>query len=77
MPKNPNVAQIYSIFGQIEEVAARTMIEEGTAQQLPGSPSAIPPECRVNEQGEQARMFVTIKNRDVPRFEQLCGDLYA
>lgn len=67
--------KIYSIFGQIEAVAAETLIEQGRATKV--AASSIPPTARFNHWRQPALFAVIIPERHVAEFEQLIRDLRA
>ncbi len=67
---------IYSIFGQIEEIAAKMMIEDGMARLIPFE--QIPEQERENEFGHIAKFAVAITGRANNRkFDRLIRDLRA
>lgn len=68
--------RIYSIFGQIEEVAANRFIEKGKARRIPSD--EIPQTARYNEQGHVAKFAVMFTDEaEVVRFEEMIADLRA
>lgn len=67
--------QIYSIFGQIEEAAAETLIAAGEAKKI--SVDMIPAAELYNERGQPARFAVVVPGEHIIRFEKLIADLYA
>jgi hypothetical protein len=72
-----NTTKFYSIFGQIEEVAAETMIERGLATRIPFK--QIPDEggIKYNEKGEPAKFAIFIQSVNLQVFEDLIAELYA
>lgn len=66
----------FSVFGQIEQVAAEIMIRDGEASRIQAA--HIPPEMAVNEFGEPAKFAIAICGREkIAKFEQLIRDLRA
>lgn len=65
--------EIYSIFGQIEKVAADMMIERGKASKMTVSPR----EHKYNDEGKPALMYITIPRKWVHEFETLIENLRA
>lgn len=68
-------AKFFSIFGQIETVAANIMIERGKAHLI--EQSMIPETALYNKDGQKARFAVRINPGDVGEFEKLIADLRA
>lgn len=69
--------QAYSIFGQIEEVAAEIMVERGLARRI--EYRDIPTEMQRNEAGTPARFAIWIfdPKHSTAVFENLIADLRA
>lgn len=68
--------RIYSIFGQIEQVAAELTVDKGKATKIPFD--QIPECARHNEQGDVAKFAIMIPDEaEVVRFEELCAYLRA
>lgn len=66
--------EIFSIFGQIEDCAARMMIEKHMATKI--EYEAIPMEARFNKDGATAKYAVLFTSRQQVRdFEELVADL--
>ncbi len=70
-----NKTQIFSVFGQIEAVAAQIMIDKGEATHIP--PEQIPDSAAVNDLGQRARFAVVVPREKIARFETLIADLRA
>ena len=66
--------EFYSIYGQLDALAAEDMIKKGKAKRLPDE--AIPEDQRKSADGRPLRFAISIKKRDVPEFEQLIRDYY-
>lgn len=58
---NRKDVQAYSIFGQIEEVAATIMVERGQAMRI--EPKDIPAEVLYNDAGTIARFAIWFHDR--------------
>lgn len=64
----------FSIFGQIEAVAAETMLQQGKGVRIPAD--QVPASVATNERGDKVRFAVRFTARSQTReFEQLCRDL--
>jgi hypothetical protein len=72
-----NTTHIYSIFSQIEEVAAKIMIERGLATYISAEDIPIDADVRYNDKGDAAKFAVSIQSVNVPVFEKMIRDLYA
>jgi hypothetical protein len=71
-------SQIFSIFGQIEAVAADLMVQRGLGQRIEVSDfpdAATCPDVHVNERGEQARFALLLPLQHVQQFENLIREL--
>lgn len=68
-------SQIYSIFGQIEEAAASSMIAEGKGNKIEAD--MIPPTARYNERGERAKFAIVLHSAHVAEFENRIANLRA
>lgn len=66
---------IYSIFGQIEAVAAQFFIDRKLGTKI--EPEMIPPSAAVNKQGMRAQFAIIIQRADVPAFERMIDNLRA
>lgn len=66
-------SQIWSIYGQIEEIVARAMIVENKANQLPLG--AVPETQLRNDQGEPIRLAVVIGGMHGHEFEERIRNL--
>lgn len=75
MGSNRNATEIYSVFGQIEAVAAQKLIDEGIAKKIEAKD--IPASARFNEQGRAAQFAIVIARKHVARFEELIANLRA
>lgn len=76
MMKDRDTMKIYSIFGQIEDVAAKIMIEEGTARKIDFAD--IPETARFNSMDQPAKYAIMVFGRDLNhKFEKLIRDLRA
>jgi hypothetical protein len=73
MPKRST--EIFSIFGQIEEVAAELMIKNEGARKIPAE--QIPDTARYNEKGTAAKFAIILPRAKVPKFEETIKSLYA
>jgi hypothetical protein len=69
-----NTTEIFSIFGQIEDVAASLMIDRGLANRI--DPDTIPETAKYHN-GQVAKYAVAMSGRVVPAFEKLIRDLRA
>ena len=66
-------AKWFSIYGQCEEAAARTMIKAGKASTLP----LLPGMAVDVETGRRAVMVLVVPAKHVKEFEEMCRDLRA
>ena len=66
---------IYSIFGQMDELAAREMIKRGKATEIPTED--IPASERTHKDGRTARLAIVIQRKHVAELEELTKDFYA
>lgn len=70
--------QIFSVFGQLEAVAAEILIQEGKAQKIEAK--LIPESALFGTgpyEGQRARFAVQMPKSLVPRFNDLIADLRA
>lgn len=67
--------QIFSIFGQIEEVAAKEMLKDPACKRIDAK--MIPPTVRFNDAGQTAKFAIMLPTSLIPRFENLITDLRA
>ena len=67
--------EVYSIFGQIESVAAEILIEKGKARKIEARD--IPVSAAFDDNGRRASFAVIVPNEHVPEFERLIADLRA
>lgn len=74
MAKQP-AAQICSIFGQVESVVAKSMVDEGKFTYIPAH--EIPPTAAVNDAGKQALFAVIIPREYLNEFENRVRTLRA
>jgi hypothetical protein len=70
-----NSTEIFSIFGQIEAVAAQLMIDRGLATRIVAE--QIPQSVAMNDAGQRAKFAIIIKRRDCFEFEKLIAELRA
>jgi hypothetical protein len=75
MAKKGVTTQVFSIFGQIERVAAELMIKDGQAVRIPRE--QIPAEVATNVRGDRASFAVLMQTKHVSKFENLIKDLRA
>jgi hypothetical protein len=72
--------QIISIFGQIDEVVARQMIDEGKCWLFAPTPLVslddIPESTSVNERGDKVRLVIALPPRHLREFERRVRDLH-
>lgn len=68
-----NRTEIFSIFGQLEAVAAEIMIKRGEITRIPAN--EIPPTAAVNEAGQAARFAVIVPRAKIAAFNSLIADL--
>lgn len=73
MAKMPS-ATWYSIFGQIEEVVAQEMIQEGKVRRLPSDMPGMPNEF--NKDGQRLRLLVSVPRQFIGEFERRVAELY-
>jgi hypothetical protein len=66
--------QFFSIFGQIEEVVALQLIEEGVATKIESW--SIPQSAKYH-MGREAKFAIMIPSRIVPAFEERIAKLRA
>ena len=64
----------FSIYGQIDEVIARAMVDEGKIRPVPMSPG-MPHEF--NAEGQRARMVVIVPRQFMAEFNERIANLYA
>ena len=67
--------EVFSIFGQIEAVAAEIMIERRALRKI--AALEIPVSAAFNEFGQRARFAVIVPVQYIPEFENLIADLRA
>jgi hypothetical protein len=67
--------KIFSIFGQIEAVAAEIMIKRGVGVRIDAK--EIPNEVRWNQFGTPARFAVILPRNKIHAFNELIADLRA
>lgn len=67
--------QIFSIFGQIEEVAANLMIERHKLHRIKAED--IPPTAAVNDTGQTAKFAVVMPANLIVEFNELIRSLRA
>lgn len=73
MPRNKT--QIYSIFGQIESVAAEMLIKRGHATRI--ERNEVPHSEAVNSAGQPVQFAVVVPSEHIAEFERLIADLRA
>lgn len=73
--KRKDTIEIFSVFGQIESVAAEIMIEKGEAKKIDAR--EIPLSAAFNDHGATAKFAVMMSKNLVPRFNKLIADLRA
>lgn len=74
-PSRRSSVKFYSIFGQIERVAAEIMIKEGKVKRIPKE--EIPESALYNEHGDVASFAIMLPINLDPEFNNLCRDLRA
>lgn len=67
-------AEIFSIFGQCDAVAAQMMIDEGKLTRI--EPQDIPVTAAFNDDGAPARFAVVVPPRYLSEFERRCREMY-
>lgn len=67
--------EIFSVFGQLEAVAAEIMIKDGVGTKIP--PEQIPASVAVNQFGDRARFAVILPKSKIAAFNNLVADLRA
>ncbi len=67
--------EVFSVFGQIETVAAEIMIKNGEAVRIP--PEQIPLSAAFNDLGQTAKFAVLMQAKKVPAFNRLIAELRA
>lgn len=75
LTSNRKGSEVFSIFGQIEAVAAEIMIEKGEIVRIPAN--EIPASVAVNDEGTPARFAVIVPRSRVYAFNELCANLRA
>lgn len=73
-------SQVFSIFGQIEAVAADIMISRGLGTRIEVSEfpdAAHCPHVHVNEHGQSARFAILLPTQHIRQFEDLIQELRA
>ena len=70
---NNRSSKIFSVFGQIEAVAAEVMIENGKARRIESKD--IPLTALFNGKGDVARFAVIIAAEHLREFDELIKDL--
>jgi hypothetical protein len=74
--RQPMKAQIYSIFGQCEALAAEIMLKDGRlTRKIPVDD--IPPTALFNQYGQKAHFAVWVPGDRIHEFDELCKDLRA
>lgn len=68
-------AEVFSIFGQCEAVAAEIMIKEHGLYKIPAH--EIPESVATNNAGVAAQFAVVVPARLVPKFNRLCAEMRA
>lgn len=66
----------YSVFGQIEEVVAQQMIQEGKIRRLPIDLTQHGMPHEYNARGERVKLIVSVPPRHIGEFERRIADLY-
>lgn len=72
---NRQQSEVFSIFGQIEEVAADVMIKKHALYRI--EPADIPETARVNDAGQVAKFAVIVPRRLVWEFNDTIARLRA
>jgi hypothetical protein len=67
--------EVYSIFGQIEEVAADLLIEKGKANRI--AAQDIPSTAMVNDMGQVAKFAIVVPREHIREFEETIRKLRA
>ncbi len=67
--------EIFSVFGQMEAVAANILIERGQARKIPFD--QIPETVQFNKLGQRAQFAVSMRAGLVPEYEKLIKELRA
>lgn len=68
-----DTTEIFSIFGQLEKVAAEIMIERGEAKKIDAAD--IPASVAVNDAGTRAYFAVSMPKARVKAFDKLIREL--
>lgn len=71
-----NQTKIFSIFGQIESVAAEIMLADGRAFRKIDARD-IPASASVNDEGQRAKFAIMLPIKHEHAFNELIRDLYA
>jgi hypothetical protein len=71
----PQATEVFSIFGQIEEVAAERMIVLYGCHRI--EPAMIPETALFNQHGERARFAIVVPGPLIQEFEGLIAGLRA
>jgi hypothetical protein len=69
------MTEIFSVFGQLEAVAADILVERGQARKIPYE--QIPETAQFNKLGHKARFAVMMPAGLVPEYEKLIKELRA
>jgi hypothetical protein len=64
---------IYSIFGQMDAIVARQMIDEGKGRYI--EPRAIPSSVAINDLGQKAQFAIVLPRKHVAEYERRLADL--
>ena len=72
---NRQQTEVFSIFGQIEQVAAESMIQRHGLYRI--EPADIPETARVNDEGQVAKFAVIMPRRLVWEFNDTIARLRA
>lgn len=67
--------EVWSIYGQIETMVARAMVEEGKFNQIPYL--TIPPSQHYNEQGQKIQLAVVVPQEHIYEFIERVANLRA
>jgi hypothetical protein len=68
-------SEIYSIFGQIDEVVAQSMVDEGKVTKI--EPDMIPATMLFDDQDRRAKFAIVLPHAYLAEYEKRVRDLYA
>jgi hypothetical protein len=73
--KRQSSFEVFSIFGQIESVVAKMMVDEGKAKLI--ELQDIPPSAAYDDEGRRAFFAILINRNNIGEFEYRIRDLAA